>query len=149
MDRPLFVYGTLSDPQLMAAAVGRRIEPRNVLGAVAPGFRAVFYPQRSYPALVRAPGGRAEGLLILGLSPFERDVLDVFEGPEYRRGIVPVLVDAELHEADAYLPVVRVAPDAPGWSLAAWQARHKGEVLADEARAAADLRARLMAVRPN
>lgn len=149
MDRPLFVYGTLCDPDILAGVIGRRADPRQVLGAVAPGFRAVFYPQRIYPALVRAPGGRAEGLLILGLTAFERAVLDVFEGAEYRREIVPVLVDAELHEADAYLPVVHVGADGPAWSLADWRARYKAEVLTGEADAGAEIRARLIAARPN
>ncbi len=149
MDRSLFVYGTLSDPDLLAAVIGRRVDRRHLLAAVAPGFRAVHYPQRVYPALVRAPGGRATGLLVLNLTPFERDVLDAFEGAEYRRGIVPVIFDDELHEADAYLPVVAVAADGPAWSLAEWQANHKPHVLVDEGAAAADIRARLIAVRPN
>lgn len=149
MDRSLFVYGTLSDPDLLAAVIGRRVDRRHLLAAVAPGFRAIHYPQRVYPALVRAPGGRAVGLLVLNLTPFERDVLDAFEGAEYRRGIVPVIFDEELHEADAYLPVVAVAADGPAWSLADWQANHKPQVLVEEGAAAADIRARLIAVRPN
>ncbi len=39
--------------------------------------------------------------------------------------------------------------DGPAWSLAHWQAKHKRDVLVDEATAAADIRARLVAVRPN
>jgi hypothetical protein len=109
----------------------------------------VFYPQRVYPALVRAPGGRAAGLLLLGLSPFERDVLDVFEGAEYRREIVPVIVEEELHEADAYIPVIAVAPDAPVWSLSQWQQNYKPHVIVEDGAAAADIRARLIAVRRN
>jgi hypothetical protein len=149
MDRPLFVYGTLSDPDLLAAVIGRRVDARNILAAVAPGFRAVFYPQRIYPALVRAPGGRAAGFLILGLTPFERDVLDAFEGAEYLREITPVVVDEEVHEADAYIPVIAIAADAPAWSLSTWQQNHKPHVLFEDGAAAADLRARLIAVRPN
>jgi len=149
MDRPLFVYGTLSDPDLLAAVLGRRVGRASMLAATAPGFRAVHLPQRVYPALVRAPGGQAAGLLILHLTGFERDVLDAFEGEEYRRGLVPVIFDSELHEADAYMPVIAVAADAPAWSLAHWQANHRARVLVEEAAAAADIRARLIAVRPN
>lgn len=149
MQRPLFVYGTLSDPDLLAAVLGRRVDRQHMLVAVAPGFRAVHYPQRVYPALVRAPGGRASGLLILHLTAFERDVLDAFEGAEYRREIVPVIFDNELHEADAYVPAVAVAADGPSWSLAHWQANHKPHVLVEEGTAAADIRARLIAARPN
>ena len=106
MALPLFVYGTLRDPDLLPAVLGRPLPPGSVHDAVASGFRAVHYPGRIYPALVRAPGGSAPGLLLTGLTPFERDLLDAFEGEEYLRGTVPVMVGEELHEADAYLPAI-------------------------------------------
>ena len=148
---PLFVYGTLRDPELMNAVLGRRLPPSSVHPARAPGFRAVLYPRRAYPALVRAPGGQAAGLLITGLTPFERDLLDAYEGDEYRRApIAAVLADEpELHEADAYLPATVIPPDAPEWSLSRWQAEHKPRALVAEAAMAAELRARLIAVRPH
>lgn len=106
-------------------------------------------PGRIYPALVRAPGGAAEGLVLLGLSRFERQVLDYFEGAEYARGIVPVVVDMEVHEADAYLPSMPVAADSEVWSLALWRRDHKASVLAEDGAEAAAIRARLRAARPN
>ena len=66
MDRPLFVYGTLRDPDLLAAVLGRPLQAGEVIAAAAPGFRATHYPNRVYPALIRAPGGFAEGLVLLG-----------------------------------------------------------------------------------
>ena len=149
MSRPLFVYGTLSDPDLLAAVLGRATDARQCLAAVAPGFVAVHYPRRIYPALVRAPGGRAEGLLLLGLTAFELDLLDRFEGEEYRREIVPVIIETELHEADAYLPTAAIAPDERPWTLADWQRRHKRTALPAEAALAASIRAALIASRPN
>lgn len=146
---PLFVYGTLRDPDLVAAVLGRRLH--TVYPARAPGWKAVPYPGRIYPALVRAPGAAAEGLLVTGLSPFERDLLDAYEGEEYRRTpIATMLVDEpELHEADAYLPVIAVPTDAHEWSLSRWQAEHKPRVLVSESAEAARLRERLIAIRPN
>ncbi len=149
MDRPLFVYGTRCDEDLVTAVNGRAPDRRNVAAAVAPGFRVAFYPRRIYPALIRAPGGVAEGQLVLGLTPLELDVLDAYEGADYHRGIVPAIVDEELHEAEAYLPSVAVAPDAEPWSLAAWQASHKAAVLVTDGAVAAAIRARLLARRPN
>lgn len=144
----LFVYGTLRDPDLLSAVLGRPLEAGELLAAVAPGFRATHYPDRIYPALIRAPGGAAEGLLLTGLSPFERDLLDQFEGSEYRRGIVPVMVGEELHEAEAYLPAVPVAGGDP-WSLEHWRAVHKADVLVADAAQAEEIRRRLIAIRPN
>jgi gamma-glutamylcyclotransferase (GGCT)/AIG2-like uncharacterized protein YtfP len=146
---PLFVYGTLRDPDLLAAILNRPLPADAALAAVAPGFAALHYPGRPYPALVRKPGGAAAGLALLGLSPFERDLLDRFEGAEYVRGVLAVLLGEELHEAEAYLPAVTVPATSPPWSLAGWQARHKPHVLAGEIATAQALRARLLAVRPH
>jgi len=141
----LFVYGTLRDPQLLSAVLGR---PATGLNAAAPGYAAVHYPGRIYPALVRRPGSAAAGLVLTDLTPFELDLLDAFEGDEYRRGVIPVIVDEELHEAFAYLPVVAVG-EQPDWSLSDWQEEHKGRVLAGERATAEELRMKLIAIRPN
>ena len=133
----LFVYGTLRDPDLLAGVLNRPLDPAAMLAATAPGRAAVHYPKRIYPALIRAPGGAAPGLVLTDLMPFERDLLDAFEGPEYRRSQIPVMIDAELHEAFAYLPAIEVPADAAPWTLEAWQLNHKPRVLGAE-RAGAD-----------
>lgn len=149
MPSPLFVYGTLRDPQMLEAVLARPLRAEGFEAATAPGFVAVQYPGRAYPALVRRPGALAPGLLLMDLTPFELDLLDAFEGEEYRRQIVPVMVDSALHEAFAYLPAVAVPADSPGWTLADWQERHKERVLSGEKANADALRARLIATRPN
>lgn len=148
---PLFAYGTLRDPDLLAAVLGRSLPMGTTHPARAPGFKAVHYPRRIYPALVRSPGAAAEGVLITGLSPFERDLLDAYEGDEYRRTPIPTLLadEPELHEADAYLPAVAVPTDAHEWSLSRWQLEHKPRVLVSESAEAARLRERLIAIRPH
>jgi len=148
LDRPLFVYGTLRDPDLLSAVLGRPLRPGETLRAVAPGFRATHYPNRIYPALIRAPGGLAEGFVLLGLSHFEWDLLDGWVGGEYRCGIVPVMIEEELHEAHAYLPTIAVSGGDP-WSLERWQALHKPEVLPAETAQAGEIRRRLIAILPN
>lgn len=149
MTLPLFVYGTLRDPELLAAVLGRTLPPQAVHAGRAPGFRAVHYPSRIYPALLLAPGAAASGLLLLGLTPFEFDLLDAFEGDEYCRAPIAVMLEEELHEADAYLPVAAIPTTAPDWSLERWQAEHKPRVIMADAATAAELRRRLIAVRPN
>jgi hypothetical protein len=147
--RPLFVYGTLRDPDILTGVLGRPLAPDSLLSATAPGFRAVPYPGRVYPALIRSPGAAAQGLVALGLTSFEHDLLDAFEGDEYRRDRIAVMIAEELHEADAYLPDVSVSQDAPDWTLAHWQAEHKAKVLAGERATANELRLKLLAIRPN
>lgn len=148
MSRLLFVYGTLRDPDLLFAVLGRPLRADAVLAAVAPGYRATYYPGRVYPALIRGSGGAADGLVLVGLTPFEFDLLDRFEGSEYHRGVVPVMIGEELHEADAYLPSVAVTGGDP-WMLERWQAAHKADVLRADAAQADEIRRALIAVRPN
>lgn len=145
-----FVYGTLRDPDLLTGVLARLLRPAAILPAIAPGFRAAHYPNRFYPALLRAPGAAAEGLVLADLSPFECDLLDAYEGrQDYRRQLIPVMIGEELHEAYAYLPVIAVPPAAEPWTLAAWQGQHKARVLAGERMSADEIRVKLIAVRPH
>ena len=148
MERPLFVYGTLRDADMLSAVLGRPLREGERLVAVAPGYGVVHYPHRTYPALLRTPGAAARGDVLIRLTRFESDLLDQFEGPEYHRGIVPVMIDDEVHEADAYLPTTGIPAPTP-WSLETWQATHKASVLQHEALLADDIRRRLIAARPN
>ena len=141
----LFVYGTLRDNELRAAVLAR---PSTGLAAAAPGFAAVHYPGRPYPALVRRPGAVAAGLILTDLTAFELDLLDAYEGDEYRRAIVPVMIDEELHEAFVYLPAAPIK-NQPEWSLDAWQEEHKARVLGSEKATADELRLKLIAIRPH
>ena len=47
--------------------------------------------------------------MLTDISTFEADLLDAYEGEEYRRAVLPVMIGDELHEALAYLPVVAAA----------------------------------------
>ena len=145
----LFVYGTLRDPELLSAVLGRPLDAAATLRAAAPGLAVVHYPGRVYPALLRLPGAAAKGLVLTDLGPFEYDLLDAFEGQEYRRELIPVMIGEELHEAFAYLPAIAIPPDAPLWTLEAWQQEHKRQVLDAERATAEQLRAKLIAIRPH
>jgi len=127
---PLFVYGTLRDPDILAAVLGRR----SVAGvtAVLHGYRAVLYPGRSYPALAPARGWSAAGLLIAGLLPEDFAALDAFETQEYRREPVRVETAAGPAEAQTYMPAVEIGADAPEWTLEEWTLRHKAAMLSGE-----------------
>jgi hypothetical protein len=149
MDRPLFLYGVLRDPDLLAAVVGRAIDRRNVLAAVAPGQTTICYDDRSYPALVAAPGRHAPGLLMLGLSPVDRHLIDAFAGAQYRRAILPVIVEDELHEADVHLSAMPVGAEARPWSLEDWQRQHKRDALREDGAVMTMLRAHRAPVRLN
>jgi len=132
----LFVYGTLQDPDILRLVLGRVPDTAAMMPAEAPGYRAVAYPGRVYPALVAVPADSAPGLVISGLTPQEFGKLDAFEGDDYRRGRVAVLAGGQPLVAQTYLPVERIAGDSLPWSLAGWTALHKQAMLDREAEAA-------------
>ena len=89
----LFVYGTLRFPRILSALLGR--VPTGTPAAVS-GWRTAALKDRPYPGLVEAPGSRADGLLLSGLSVREWRVLDDFEDDEYDLRTLPL--DGPLHD---------------------------------------------------
>ncbi|SEQ26585.1 Gamma-glutamyl cyclotransferase, AIG2-like [Devosia sp. YR412] len=142
---PVFFYGTLRDPDILAAALGRTIPADDLVAAVAHGYAAVYFPGRVYPALVPRPGATAPGLLLHHATTEDRAALDAYEGNEYRRAALRVHVEGTGVTADAYLPVMTIAADSPPWSLEQWTRLHKAAVIAEETAAARAARQRLAA----
>jgi gamma-glutamylcyclotransferase (GGCT)/AIG2-like uncharacterized protein YtfP len=86
----LFVYGTLMDPQRVAALTGKhfaRVEATLV------GFER-HASRFGYPYILPKPGATVHGLLLLDVDPVSLQRLDAYEaeGDLYRRRSVEVLV---------------------------------------------------------
>lgn len=137
---PLFLYGTLRDPDILAAVLGRTVAVRQLIAATAPDCVAVYFPGRVHPALLRRPGSAAPGLLLVQASA-DLLALDAFEGDEYRRGSVQAMVAAGPVAAEVYWPAMPVAPSAAAWTLDHWIREHKPQVLARETELARAARA--------
>ena len=135
----LFAYGTLRAPELLAAVIGHTAP---AVDAIARGHRVVYYPGRTYPALIAARGHDAPGTLVSGLSQADITQLDLFEGSEYERRGIKVRVEGKLVSAEVYWPLASIAADAPSWRYEDWRARDPA--VAGTTGAAA-LRARLIA----
>lgn len=127
---PLFVYGTLRDPDILAAVLTHQWPEAQSAPAKAPGYRVIAYPGRTYPALVTAPQDTATGLLLSGLSAPDLARLDAFEGDEYHRATIAVLSAATPILAFAYLPVIAIAKQS-AWSIERWTHHHKTAMLLD------------------
>ncbi len=130
------IYGTLCDPDILAAVLGRTVAPADLLAAEAPGHAAVCVPGEVFPALVARAGASAPGLLLAPLSRSDRTALDAFEGELYCRKPLAVRSGGALQTAEAYLPTIPIPPDARPWTLATWQAQNKPHVLVAELQAA-------------
>lgn len=93
----VFAYGTLQHPPLLERLLARRPALRP---ATLAGWRAAPLRGRAYPGLLPA-AGLTRGH-VLEVDADELEVLDRFEGPQYERIEVHVLVDGELTAAWAW-----------------------------------------------
>lgn len=142
---PLFFYGTLRDPDILAATLGQTRSFHDLIPATAPDHAAVYFPDQLYPALVRRIGASAQGLLMYNATESDRMALDAFEGAEYRRGPLLASTKAGRVEAQAYFPTLSIQATAADWTLEQWTLRHKPLVIDSETAMAIAARQRLSA----
>jgi len=95
-----FVYGTLMAEEVLRLLL-RRVPPSRA--ATVASLRRCRVRGQVFPAVVpAAPGAGAgvRGRVLLGLTPREVDILDVYEAEEYRRERVAATVVAEGEEEE-------------------------------------------------
>ncbi|WP_306365105.1 gamma-glutamylcyclotransferase family protein [Nocardia sp. CC227C] len=116
---PLFVYGTLTFPEVLVELLGRapRLDPARVSGR-----RAAELPGRVYPGLVTAAGAVTRGAVLRGLTAAEWRVLDAFEDDEYELRPVFVHTGGSAHAAWTYVWTAEVL--ASDWSATAFATDH-------------------------
>jgi gamma-glutamylcyclotransferase (GGCT)/AIG2-like uncharacterized protein YtfP len=127
----LFLYGTLTDPDVLQRVLARMVGEGELAPALIDGFRRVQAQSGSYPLLVQAPGAAVLGLLLL--RPSRRDILRLnhFESEEYRAERHAVhLVDGSRREAWLYMGLPHLLASDETWDFATWQAQHKAAFLA-------------------
>lgn len=119
----LFAYGTLRDPDVLRAVLGR--VPATDAGARMHGHVALTVVGDSYPILVPRAGAVTPGSILAGLGAADWLALDRYEGPGYRRLPVRVSTADGMVAADAYFPLRGLRATDAAWDLADWTRRHK------------------------
>lgn len=135
-----FFYGTLCDSDIQRLILGYHPGPRQLQRAILHGFRRKQAEGRSYPVLIRAPGGVVDGLLFRPARPDDMGRLERYEGPEYvaRSLLVRPVRGIGSRRAHVFLPACPAQGTAQGtargqalaaakadWRLQQWQRRHK------------------------
>jgi gamma-glutamylcyclotransferase (GGCT)/AIG2-like uncharacterized protein YtfP len=128
----VFTYGSL-----MFADVWRRVASTDYSAQAATlrDYRRFAVPGVTYPGMVATPGEQVIGLLYMDVSQGDVARLDAFEGAEYRRTALPVLLETgEVVTAEAYvwLDHARLS-DAP-WIPEAFRLREFIETYAPASR---------------
>lgn len=127
----VFLYGTLTDADVLARVLGRDLAAGEVEPAWLDRFRRVRALGESYPLLVPAPEGTVAGLLLRAPSPADVARLNHFESGEYRAERHEVrLADGSACEAWLYMGLPDLVAGEEPWELPAWQERHKAAFLA-------------------
>lgn len=127
--KPLFVYGTLRDDDVLRAVIGRGLDALDPYPAVLPGMVARRVKDEVYPGLRVMDGGHAPGLLLFALADDDLAKLDRFEGAAYRRTAVLVHTGEGRMGAEVYLPTTALALTDEPWTLEAWRGEGKARFL--------------------
>ncbi len=125
-----FFYGTLMDPQVRRAVLGRSDDHLLIEQAVLPGYRRIAATSGNVPVLMRVSGGRVRGLLAQGLEPADLWRIAHFEGRHYhpfRRRVIA----RHGHRLEAWVFLADSARWSGGrdWDFARWRRRERARLL--------------------
>ena len=107
----IFLYGTLLDPDTLAARSGDPVLPARCRPAVLRGWRRVELAGTPYPTLRPAHGASTEGIVV-DVRPAALRRLIAYEGPAYRLTRLVVLTERGETGAHAWI--------APGGTQRPW-----------------------------
>ncbi len=135
---PLFVFGTLMDPDVLATVCIGSASEVSTQPALIQGFTRRLVVNESFPVLVPAANESVLGLLIHGLGDEDLQRAQFFEGEEYELTSISVEALPDSHATafaigacDAYYfaSTGHYQVEAEHWHLPAWQQQHKRDFL--------------------
>jgi len=126
-----FFYGTLIDPDVRRAVLGR-LAPASVEPATLKGWRRFSAKGVTFPIARPDPKSEIEGVLARGLSAEAGRKLDAYEGDGYRRVTVEVVSGGKTVAANFYVDdgSGTLTADPAAWSYETWVRRDKRAFLA-------------------
>ena len=129
----LFIYGTLQDKEVCEKVLGHQVSDTSFTAATLADFTVLKVAHVSYPCLVACAGALTTGYWLEGLTDTDIMVLDRFEGVNYRRVGVEIMIGKGTEQrcvsTDVYQPVTPLETDGP-WCLSDWQRTGKQDFLA-------------------
>lgn len=126
-----FFYGTLMDPEIVRAVIGRPLSGLSPRIAHLEGFKRVYVAAATYPALVAESGSSIEGIVVSRISPIEISRITRYEGADYESRLTTVLAsDGQSVEARVFFPKAAVKTTNRPWRLDDWRRRDKKRFLA-------------------
>jgi gamma-glutamylcyclotransferase (GGCT)/AIG2-like uncharacterized protein YtfP len=117
----VFVYGSLMYLPVWGQVV-KGVYP--CLNALAKGYQRHAVPGETYPAMIENPAAQVQGLMWLNVLPEDLKRLDEFEGPEYERREIEVLLNTtgETAVANTYIWLKPEVLTDSLWSVSQFEA---------------------------
>lgn len=115
----IFTYGSLMFPQIWQRVVrgNYRSAP-----ATAPGYARYALADDTYPGMIARPQTTVEGVLYFDVDAQDIAALDAFEGSEYRRDQIDVVIDSsEIVIACTYIFMAEQRLSSLPWEPQAFQ----------------------------
>lgn len=111
---PLFLYGTLLDPSVLARVSGEPALARRLVPARLSGWRRVFLRGTAYPTLISDAEEAVDGAVLpIGMGVLAR--LSVYEGRDYVLTPVMVVTARGRRRARAWIAPAWRADAVHGW----------------------------------
>ncbi len=96
----IFTYGTLMYPEVLDPLVSEKYMPQK---SILNGYCRKAIIGEHYPGIVKKDASRVEGVLYTNVSPKDLNKLDEYEGDQYIRTSVKVILDGNSIRADTYV----------------------------------------------
>lgn len=125
MTRPLFVYGTLRDPDQVFAVTGRRMSDLAPRPATLADHAVERVDGEDFPMLVQRPGSTTTGLLLSGFTTTDMRRLDAYETDAYVLSDIVVTTGEGPVTGQVYMPTAFVRSSGESWTLEQWRASRR------------------------
>lgn len=126
-----FFYGTLMDPEIVRAVIGRPLSGLSPRVARLEGYKRVYVAAATYPALIADSDTSLEGIVVSRISPIEISRITRYEGADYQARLTTVqTLDGQSVEAQVFFPKAAIRTTNRPWVLDEWRRRDKKRFLA-------------------
>ena len=125
MSIPLFVYGSMLDPDVRSIILGDSTQQVTLVTANLPDHVCLKLPDESYPVLSAESGCVTHGAILLGLDENSWDRMNFFESDEFKLVEISVLSQGRISPALCYGAGAIMQGAKQPWTLEHWQANHK------------------------
>lgn len=126
---PLFVFGTLKDPDIFHLVVGQKAQAFTISEAIYPDHAVLREKTEAYPVLAERIGLNAPGLLIRGLDAAQIDRIQFFESIEYELCPMTVMEQGQETDASCFIATELLSCEERPWHIEDWIKADKPQAL--------------------